>query len=278
VQKVNTLRPAPSTPLEMFRRVIEGHHEISWPNAAASWRERLRNLADCGKVAYPGAWVREALDCAEIPAAFREELRRQVHDARAAARVEPARSPEPVAVRSAPARLRRAIPDRLGDMPDLDAIAAAAPPWPVPSPEEAADLDRLIADTRAAWASQELPDRFPAPPYCPAPPTSLPANVQAMNAEAFPHFCDFLDALGGTPEEIDAARDRWMIELKLASVRHGVAIPWPHFAPARAAFGLEPRALPWERIVQGGQDGPGVPVAELSAPDGIAERAERCVA
>jgi len=202
MSKESTNRPAPSSALEMFRRITEGH-EISWPNAAASWRERLRNLANCGKVSHPGAWVCEALDCPEIPRAFRDELRRQVNDARAAARVAPASSPEP---------------------------------------------------------------------------TALPASVQAMNSEAFPHFCDFLDALGGTPEEIDAARDRWMIRLKLASVRHGVAIPWEHFAPARVAFGLSPAPLPWERIVQGGQEGPGLPVAAFSAPEGGAGRAERRVA
>lgn len=56
-----------------------------------------------------------------------------------------------------------------------------------------------------------------------SPPTDPPADCQALAAEVGPHFQQFLDALGGTPEEIGAARDRFHVALRAASARHGVA-------------------------------------------------------
>jgi hypothetical protein len=158
VQKENTKRPAPSSPLELYYRTVEGNFDPFPPNAVASFRARLRNLVDAGKVAHPGAWVAAALDCPQIPDVFRDELRRQVAEARAGGRVDPVQAPPARRPRARRAGAR--VPD---DMPDLDALAAVAPPRPEPTAAEAADLADLLAAVRAEWAAAEAPDRFPAP-------------------------------------------------------------------------------------------------------------------
>lgn len=158
MQKENTKRPAPSSPLELYHRTVEGNFDLFPPNAVASFRTRLRNLVDAGAVGHPGAWVCAALDCPEIPKIFRDELRRQVAKARAGGRVDPVQAPPARRPRARRAGAR--VPD---DMPDLDALAAVAPPRPEPTAEEAADLENLLASVRAKWAAAEAPDRFPSP-------------------------------------------------------------------------------------------------------------------
>lgn len=196
MHKESTKRPAPSSPAELYQRTVEGNHDPFMPNVVASFRARLRNLVDAGRVANPGQFIAAALDCQEIPSRFRHELRDQVNEARASARY-----------------------DRPDDAPQAAPLSDAA---------------------------------------------------VAMNAEVFPSFLQFLNALGGTPEAIDAARDRFQVELRASAARHGVAIPWADFAPARAAFGIEPRALPWERVHTR------MPVGERS-PAGEGSRGEAAV-